>query len=226
MGPVNSTTRRGRPRKGELRLSRNAILAAALEVVDAEGVAAVSMRTVAARLEVDAKSLYHHIDGKEGLLDAIAGEVIGRIEVPEQTGEPAEDLRAIAQAFRRAARAHPQAASLVLTRQLPGPASLVPAEAVLSVLRKAGAEPAEAVHLLRSLLAVVVGSLLREANAEPAFGVGDEDGIADRRADLERTGLPSIVELAPELARCDHEAEFGFAVELAIAAVLARLSRR
>ncbi|WP_020661283.1 TetR/AcrR family transcriptional regulator [Amycolatopsis benzoatilytica] len=223
---MNTTTRRGRPRKGELRLSKDAILTAALAVVDEDGVAAVSMRTVAQRLEVDAKSLYHHVDGKEGLLDAIAGHLLGRIVVPEQTGQPDVDLRAIAQAFRRAARAHPQAASLVLTRQLPSAAALVPAEAVLSVLRRAGAAPDEAVHLLRALLAVVVGSLAREGGAGPAFGVEDDEGIARRRADLEQSGLPAVVEAAPDLARCDHEAEFEFAVDLAVAAVLQRLTPR
>lgn len=221
---MNTTTRRGRPRKGDARLSREAILTAALEVVDADGAAAVSMRTVAQRLGVDAKSLYHHIDGKEALLDAVAGHVLGGIDLPELTGQPEDDLRSIAQSFRKATRAHPQAAALVLTRQLPSIAALAPVEAVLSVLRKAGASPEEAVHLLRSLLAVVVGSLLREAGAGPAFGVTDEAGIAHRRAELERTELPAVVESAPHLARCDHEAEFSFAVELAVAATMQRLA--
>ena len=64
--------RRGRPPKGAAQLSRAAILDAAVAVADAEGVSAVSMRSVARLLGVDAKSLYNHVEGKYGLLDALA----------------------------------------------------------------------------------------------------------------------------------------------------------
>ncbi|MBB4689374.1 TetR family transcriptional regulator [Amycolatopsis jiangsuensis] len=213
---------RGRPRKGAARLSREAIRAAALTVTEDEGVAAVGMRSVARRLGVDAKSLYHHVEGKDGLLDAVAEHVLAGIGLPEPVGVLEDDLRAFAWAFRRAALAHPQAATLVLTRQLPSAVALAPVEAVLSVLRKAGAAPEEAVHLLRSLLAMVIGSLLREAGAGPAFGVTDAEAIARREEELTGAGL---AETAPFLARCDHEAEFAFAVDFATEAVAARLRR-
>ncbi|NUT50476.1 MAG: TetR family transcriptional regulator, partial [Saccharothrix sp.] len=72
-----STARRGRPPKGESRLSREAIVQATLRVIDAEGVSAVSMRAVGRVLGVDAKSLYNHVDGKDGLLDAVAEHILG-----------------------------------------------------------------------------------------------------------------------------------------------------
>ncbi|GAA3549145.1 TetR/AcrR family transcriptional regulator C-terminal domain-containing protein [Amycolatopsis ultiminotia] len=213
---------RGRPRKGAARLSPESIRAAALAVTDAEGVAAISMRAVARRLGVDAKSLYNHVDGKDGLLDAVAEHVLAGIVLPDPTGSLEDDLHAVAHAFRRAALAHPQAATLVLTRQLPSPAALAPVGAVLSVLCAAGASPEEAVHLLRALLALVVGTLLRETGAGPAFGAGDTDAVAHRQAELEQSGLSAT---APFLARCDHEAEFAFTVDFAVAAVAARLRR-
>ncbi|WP_050436275.1 TetR/AcrR family transcriptional regulator C-terminal domain-containing protein [Chondromyces crocatus] len=216
---------RGRPPKGAERLSRQAILDAALEVIDAHGAAAVSMRSVAGHMGVDAKSLYNHVDGKEGLLDAVAEHLLTDIRLPEPTGALADDLRAIAQAFRRATLAHPQAATLVLTRQLSSLASLAPTEAVVSALLRAGFPPDEAVHLLRSFLAMAIGTLLREASADPTFGVSDDEGIARRRQVLENAGLPALTEAAPHLARCDHREEFDFAVDLLIEAATARQRR-
>ncbi|SEQ79098.1 transcriptional regulator, TetR family [Lentzea xinjiangensis] len=210
-------TRRGRPRTPLL--SRESIVAATLRVIDADGVAAVGMRSVARVLGVDAKSLYNHVDGKDGLLDAVAEHLLGGLVLPEPAGDPRADLRAIAHAFRSRALAHPGAAPLVLTRQLSSLEGLAPVDAVLAVLLAAGAPAQQAVHLLRVLLATMIGTLLREVSAAPSFG-GD-DGA--RRAVLESSGLPAVVATAPHLAEFDRQAEFEYAVDLAIGAVLARI---
>ncbi|MCP9950889.1 TetR/AcrR family transcriptional regulator [Actinomadura madurae] len=223
---TTGTSRRGRPPKGESRLSREAIVQATLQVIEADGVNAVSMRAVGRVLGVDAKSLYNHVDGKDGLLDAVAEHLLGAVVLPEPTGDPRADLRAIADAFRERALTHPEAASLVLTRQLGSFEGLAPVEAVLVVLRDAGCRPDESVHLLRMLVATVIGSLLREVSAGPAYGTTDIAGIARRRSVLEGRGLPAIAEAAPHLARFDGAAEYEFAIGLVLDALIARLGDR
>ena len=213
-------TRRGRPRTPLL--SRESIVAATLQVIDAEGVTGVGMRSVARALGVDAKSLYNHVDGKDGLLDAVAEHLLGGLVLPQPTGDARHDLRAIAEAFRSRALAHPGAAPLVLTRQLSSLEGLAPVDAVLSVLLAAGATPEESVHLLRMLLATLIGTLLRELSAAPAFG-GDD---GERREALEASGLPAVVRTAPYLAEFDRQAEFEHTVELAVTAVLDRIGQR
>ncbi|SER46985.1 TetR/AcrR family transcriptional regulator [Lentzea albida] len=213
-------TRRGRPRTPLL--SRESIVAATLQVIDAEGVAGVGMRSVARALGVDAKSLYNHVDGKDGLLDAVAEQLLGGLVLPAPTGDARHDLHAIATAFRSRALAHPGAAPLVLTRQLSSLEGLAPVDAVLSVLLAAGAAPEQSVHLLRMLLATLIGTLLRELSAAPAFG-GDD---GERRRALEASGLPAVVTTAPHLAAFDRDAEFEHTVDLAITAVLDRLGQR
>lgn len=203
-------------------LTRTAILDAAIALIDADGVEAVSMRTVGRRLGVDAKSLYHHVDGKDGLLDAIAEWVLAGISIPALTGSLDVDLTAIARAFRRDTIAHPRAAALVLTRQLASFAGLAPLEAVLSVLRTAGLSAEESVHVVRAMLALVIGTLLREVQAGPTFGVADAVGIDRRRITLADSGFPSIAEAAPILARCDHEQEFEYSVALMVDAIARR----
>ncbi|SFQ99173.1 DNA-binding transcriptional regulator, AcrR family [Lentzea waywayandensis] len=212
--------RRGRPRTPLL--SRESIVAATLQVIDVEGVGAVGMRSVARALGVDAKSLYNHVDGKDGLLDAVAEQLLGGLVLPEPTGDARRDLHAIADAFRSRALTHPAAAPLVLTRQLSSLEGLAPVDAVLAVLLAAGASAQESVHLLRMLLATLIGTLLREVSAAPAFG-GDERA---RREALQASGLSAVVRTAPYIAEFDRAAEFEYTVDLAITAVLDRIERQ
>ncbi|MFI6996398.1 TetR/AcrR family transcriptional regulator [Nocardia sp. NPDC050175] len=216
--------RRGRPPKGAGQLSRAGIVEATLAVIGDEGVGAVGMRAVARVLGVDPKSLYNHVDGKDGLLDAVAEYLLGSIELPTRTGDLRADLRAIADAFRQRALLHPAAAALVLTRQLGSREGLAPTQAVLGVLLAAGCAPDQAVHLLRTMLATLVGTLLREVNAGPTYGTGDIPGIAARRESLAQSGLPAVVEAAPYLARFDSQAEFDFAMDLTLDALVARIN--
>lgn len=211
-------TRRGRPRTPLL--SRESIVEATLKVIDAEGTAAVGMRSVARALGVDPKSLYNHVDGKDGLLDAVTEHLLGGLVLPSPTGDARHDLRAIAGSFRSQALKHPHAAPLVLTRQLASFQALAPVNAVLAVLRDAGADTEEAVHMLRMLLATLIGTLLREVSAAPAFGSNDREDT------LATSGLPVLAEAAPHLARFDREAEFEYTVDLAITAVLQRIDLR
>lgn len=197
-------------------------MAATLQVIDSDGVAAVGMRSVARALGVDAKSLYNHVDGKDGLLDAVAEQLLGGLVIPEPTGDARRDLHAIAETFRERALAHPGAAPLVLTRQLSSLEGLAPVDAVLAVLLASGAGPEESVHLLRMLLATLIGTLLREVSAAPTFG-GDD---GRRRGALEASGLPAVARTAPHLAEFDRGAEFEYTVDLAITAVLDRVGAR
>lgn len=221
---MTSTPRRGRPPKGESQLSRAAIVEATLKVIDAEGIGAVSMRAVGRVLAVDAKSLYNHVEGKDGLLDAVAEQLLGAIALPDVTGDPLVDLRAIAAAFRERALRHPEAASLVLTRQLASFDGLAPVEAVLGVLRDAGCPPEESVHLLRAFVATLIGVLLREVSAGPTYGTTDTTGIERRQSTLRASGLPAVAAAAPHLAAFDGAAEYEFAIDLALDAFQARLA--
>ncbi|MET4926548.1 TetR family transcriptional regulator [Streptomyces sp. PSRA5] len=223
LDPLPRPTRRGRPPKGAAQLSRASIVEATLRIVDTEGVSAVGMRSVARSLGVNAKSLYNHVEGKDGLLDALAEHVLGGLALPEPTGDIRHDLDVIARAFRDRALLHPEAASLVLTRQLASLEGLAPVATVLRVLSRAGCPTEEAVHLLRVLLATLIGTLLRELSAGPAFGIGDTAGIAARQEALERSGFPVLAETAPHLARFDRELEFTYAVSFAIDAVVTRV---
>ncbi len=231
MSPSRSASRhagrravRGRPPKDAPQLSRASIVQAALAEIEGHGLAGMSMRSVARRLGVDAKSLYNHVDNKEALLDAVAEHILATMVLPEPTGDLAADIRAFAQAFRGHAMAHPRATSLVLTRQTPSVGSLVPIEAALALLTNAGFAQADVVHLLRTLLATLIGMVLREADASPAFGVGSPEEIQRRRAILEASQLPHVTAAARYLARFDSDEEFSHMLEFIIEAIGVRVA--
>jgi len=221
---IRPETRRGRPPAGQSTLSRQAILGAAMDVVDGKGVEAVSMRTVARVLGVDPKSLYNHVENKDALLDGIAGLILSRMVVPDSCGGLREDLTAIARAFRGAALAeHPRAARLVLTRPVESLITLEPLEVALAAFLRAGASPEVAVHCLRTMLAFITGTLLREAEAAFTLALSDPDMATERQRTLEAVELPSVRAAAPHLAKCDHEQEFDFGLGLLIDALECRL---
>ena len=80
------------------------MIEAALRVMDAEGLEAVSMRRVAREVGVEAMSLYHHVEDKEDLLDGICEHVMAGFDFPELVDDWAENCRRGARAWRRSSR--------------------------------------------------------------------------------------------------------------------------
>jgi AcrR family transcriptional regulator len=88
--------RPARGRRGpEPTLSREQITKAAVELADAEGLGAVSMRKLAAKLDAGATSLYWHVQSKDDLHELMVDEVVGEIVLPQPSGDWREDLRAL-----------------------------------------------------------------------------------------------------------------------------------
>src|SRR3954471_24144927 len=100
-------------------LSRDRIIAAAAAVADRAGAVAVSMRSVAKVLGVEAMSLYHHVPSKEALLDDLVEWVFERIQLPEVGDTWREALTRRARSVRSVLTAHPWALGMMV-RQNPG----------------------------------------------------------------------------------------------------------
>ncbi|MBS1887345.1 MAG: TetR/AcrR family transcriptional regulator C-terminal domain-containing protein [Actinobacteria bacterium] len=107
-------------------LSREAIVAAAIEIADADGLTAVSIRRLATRLGARPMSLYSHIGRKGDLIDLMVDEVMAGAIIPG--GPPTDDwreaLRQIAQRTRESTRAHPWMIAAAFARPFLGPNSL------------------------------------------------------------------------------------------------------
>jgi AcrR family transcriptional regulator len=129
--------RRARPARTPL--SREAIVDAALRVVDREGAEALSMRRVAMELGTGPASLYWHVSSKDELINLVVDRVVGEIEPPRP--DPArwqEEFRGWALRTREVFRRHPGVGGLTLGRVPVGPNLVRLAEASLALLRGAG----------------------------------------------------------------------------------------
>jgi AcrR family transcriptional regulator len=204
-----------------MQLTRKLIIGAAIELIEQDGVDAVSMQRLASELGCGVVSLYHHVPSRSALLDGVADAVMSGIAVTSVPGtEWQEQVRAQARAFRQITRAHPRCAMVVISRPASSAAIVRPAEDALATLRAAGFGRAEAVRIVRAFVAYIVGSVLPVAAVSP--GLADGGGDGDRpRPRLRAAEFPQVTDLAPELSNSDDEAGFEFGLDLLIRAVAA-----
>ena len=89
-------------------LSKERIVEAAIELLDADGESALTFRALAARLATGAGAIYWHVDSKNDLLAAATDDVIARVMTEVVSGaEPRDAIRAIASGVFDAIDAHP-----------------------------------------------------------------------------------------------------------------------
>jgi TetR/AcrR family tetracycline transcriptional repressor len=120
-------------------LTRERVVTEALAVIAADGIDALSMRGLAARLGVVPGALYRHVRNKEQLCDLVADAVLA--EVDTQPGPAvgwAAQVKTLARRLRAVLEDHPGIAGLLKTRDPLGPHSLALAEAFLAPLQQAG----------------------------------------------------------------------------------------
>ena len=158
------------------RLTRTAVVDAALDVAYRRGLDSLTIRKIATQLGVSPMAIYWHVKNKDELLDAMGDRVCQDLEI---TVDPAatwwEQLRTVLEDFMRALRAHPGAADIVVPRMLFSPNSREAMELVLRVLGEAGFSLPDATQLARHGVRVAISLI-----TEPLFtGVEVEpDGVA------------------------------------------------
>ncbi|WP_418061568.1 TetR/AcrR family transcriptional regulator [Pimelobacter simplex] len=198
-------------------LSPERIVVAAVEVADRDGLGAVSMRNVGKALGVEAMSLYHHVAGKEALLDALVEWVFAGIDLPEPGEHWRTAMRRRAASARDRLAAHPWAVGLIESRSAPGPTLLRHHDAVLGSLRAGGFSVADAAHAFSVIDAYVYGFVVTEVN----LPFDSQAEVADIAAAMMETmpegDYPHLTELIVSHALqpgYDHTSEFGFGLDL------------
>ncbi|MGL5867128.1 MAG: DUF429 domain-containing protein [Dermatophilaceae bacterium] len=150
------------PRTPRTGLTRDRVVAAAVALADDRGLAAASMRAVATSLGVEAMSLYHHVRGRDDLLDGMVDAVFAEIHQPAAGTNWRGELRLRSVSGREALRRHPWAVGLMDSRRTPGPAAIAHHDAVLGCLRTAGFDLAATGSAAALLDAHLYGFVLQE----------------------------------------------------------------
>ena len=179
-------------------LTHDRILDAAVRVADRGGITQVSMRNVGRELGVEAMSLYHHIAGKDALLDGLADRVFTEMELPD----PHQPWRAAmverAASARRALSQHPWALGLIESRRSPGPALLRHHDTVLACLRHNGFSVTLASHAFSAIDAYVYGFVLTELNLPLAADETVEEFVDEIQQLVPPDEYPHLVEMITE----------------------------
>jgi AcrR family transcriptional regulator len=145
--------------------SREEVTAAAVELADLEGLAAVSMRAVAGRLGTGAASLYRYVAGRDDLLDLMIDEVAAGYELPSPTGPWLPGLVEVGRQARVLMLRHPWSPELVLTRPALGPRGVDLLEHVLALLADHPAAPARKLEAFAVMNATTAAFALNKLGA-------------------------------------------------------------
>jgi AcrR family transcriptional regulator len=165
-----SPRRAGRPRKALL--DRTRIGDAALEVVDETG--DFTLPEVARRLGVQTASLYHHVDGRAGVIELLRERIGERIE-PQALGQHPWDvaIEAFFRTYRDAFAAHPRAVPLLTTSTVRSPKVIEAYDRMVGQLIDSGIAESRAMEILTALESFVIGSALDLAAPEVMWEVPD-----------------------------------------------------
>ncbi|WAZ26036.1 TetR/AcrR family transcriptional regulator [Streptomyces cinnabarinus] len=210
--------RRGR----RVPLSRERVIRTAVAVADEKGSAALTMRAVAEPLGVEAMSLYHHVKGREDILDGMVDAVFGEIELPPHDTDWKSAMRRRGESARAALRRHPWAIGLMDSRSRPGPATLRHHDAVIGALRAGGFSVPMTAHAVSLIDSYLYGFVLQELSL-PFKGAAELDEVAGAiLRDMPADAYPHLAELATEHVMrpgYDYGDEFDYGLGLVLDAL-------
>ncbi|KUL38746.1 transcriptional regulator [Streptomyces sp. NRRL F-4489] len=201
----------GRPRKALLDRAR--IGATALQLVDEKG--DFSVPEVARRLGVQTASVYHHVDGRAGVVELLRERVTDAID-PAALDAGAWDaaLAAWARSYRAAFAAHPRAIPMLMTSPVRAPRVLAQYDRVAGLLLDAGFPPDAVMPVITGLDNLVLGSALDMSAPEPMWEVSG-DAEAPRLAAAQAATGPDRADAAFELTLAGYLAHLRALLERA-----------
>ena len=144
-------------------LSRERVLRAAVALADADGIESLTMRGLASRLQVEAMSLYNHVDTKDDILDGMLEVVAGEFEEPDTAADWKAAVRQRAISAHDVLVRHPWSSIQWATRIDVGPARMRYMDAMLRELREAGFAPGRIEVAFHTVQNHIVGHALQES---------------------------------------------------------------
>jgi AcrR family transcriptional regulator len=221
--PSRPRSTRARPAKAPL--SEDAVIDAALALLQSDGLEAVTMRRVAAALDTGAASLYVYVSGRDGLLQSMQDRIIATIELEDP--DPArwrEQLHTLLDRGRQALVAHPGIAATLMTAPPSSRASLVLVENMLGILLAGGVARQDAAWAA-DIFAMLVSYSAMEADVRRADPAEQAAALYRAFTALPADQFPLVVACAAQLTAGDSDERFRYAVDVVTDGLLARTGR-
>ncbi len=196
----------GRPAK----FTREQLQQAALALVDAHGLAGLTMRALASQLGTGAMTLYNYVSQREELEVLVVEAVIGEARwAPDGDLAWYEELEAIAVMLWRSIRTHPHVVPLILTRRSRSPAVFEVTEALLRTLARSGRTGDRLLVGFRAVSALIMGVAQAELAGPLTLQAGESASETIARFEALPPDLfPHLIEIAKAASTSDPETEF------------------
>ena len=188
----------------QARLSKAAIVQAALDLLDSAGIDGLTVRALASRLGVQAPALYWHVRDKQDVLDEMATEIWRRVAAELAALPPGlswdQGMTAFAAITRRALLAHRDGAKVFSGTYLTDASLLEAQEAGLQQMLGEGFTLPDVIRSYSLLYAFTVGFCIEEQAVAQAVAAGDERySLAHRAQRVDGRAHPLVVESGPEI---------------------------
>ncbi|AHH18854.1 putative transcriptional regulator, TetR family [Nocardia nova SH22a] len=208
-------------------LTRDQIVAATVELLDAQGLEALSMRKLGARLNAGATSLYWYVANKNELLELALDEIWGLVEMPEpEDRDWREVFTTFAYSLRTTLRAHPWAAALLGSLPSIGPHALALTDRMRRSCLRAGFTGQDVYLAAGVVMSFILGQILPEMSYRKATG-GEIDHDSIRASvDLLAADYPQLRADYRDTVPADPEVARALAFDFGLVCVLDGLAAR
>ena len=200
------------------KFTRAQLQAAALALVDEQGLAALSMRALAGALGTGPMTLYNYVRDRDELDALVVEAVMAEVARPRPRSDWQSDVRAIVEATWRTVRRHPNVIPLVLTRRTLHETTLDWAEGLLDALARSGRSGTELLVAFRTVSGFVMG-LAQAQLAGPLSAETDPDVARAQALPPER--FPRLIEIAKAATRLGADREFRAGLDIVMAGLAA-----
>ena len=202
-------------------LTRERVVAEALAIIAQDGVQALTMRRLAARLEVVPGALYHHVRNKQQLHDLVLDNVLAEVDVHlDPSLEWTDQLKLLAHRLRKVLEDHPGVAGILKTRDPLGPHSLALAEAFLGPLQAAGFGDREAglafFLLVDYTIGFAVGGIPTSVNEQRVRDPATRTQLHQFFRSLPRDRFPALVALGEHVWADNRDERFSAGLDVLV----------
>lgn len=224
--PSDNSPARGRARAPRGTLTPEAIVEAAIAIIESDGLPALTTKRLAEDLGAKPMSLYTHFRDKAAITKAVADELFDRFEMPDHPGSDVEMLGAIMRAYFRLLVDHPVLLQLGVAVEGISPAEARFTEAAYGCLKRLGIDHRTTVGIVATTLRFVIGSAL----IYPIRMVWDEDPhhwdrISRTLAALPPGDYPAIHEMARNFPTFTQYEAFEFGLRIQLKAIAAEAAQ-
>lgn len=210
-------TSSGGPRAERGGLTAERVIDGAVDLADAIGIEAFTIRRLAEAIAVKPMTIYHHVSGKDAIIDGMVDRVFGEIDLPPVDEDWRSAILVRCRSMRGVLARHPWAAPLMESRTSPGPATLRHHDAVLGCFRRAGFSLELTGHAYAVVDAFLYGFALQEATLPATSGDEMTDLAGSMTEQMPNGVFPHLHEFATDHVLqpgYDFGREFDFGINL------------